>query len=655
MMYLPRTRLQGIGLAAAVAAVALIAHASWRVGSLVDGAVPPLTVVELRLALGLSVAAILVAVRSIRNDRSALMQVLAEVDADIERIEQVAARADDATPEDSPERLASPHAEWVTAGDAAQGRGQATADFLANMSHDIRTPMNGLSGLVRIVLKTSLTTRQRDYLEKIDSASRSLAAILDDMLDFSKIDAGQFELEQARFDLDDVLSDVSSTSGLASAGKPLLLAVRRDEAVPRLLQGDPRRLSRVLRNLLANAAQITGEGEMVLEASRVDAPAADRVAVRFSIRGASVALSAEARQRLVGALAPSTSSPSAYRSGVELGLALTTRLVERMGGKIVVDSQRDECLALSFAVELCATGVPAGLQPAGGPATPFAHQQLRGLEALVADDNFTARRTMAAMLTSFGMNVVEAEDGKGALRAARQAEADGRPFAVALVDWQLPDMDGFAVIAALRGLDSFAKTATIVVSAYERDHVERHMPGKASQALLQKPVTQGQLVMSLAATMDLFRLGAHAGGVQAPTPPVGRLRGRVLLVDDDEISQLVGIEMLAALGLEVRLAEDAAQALEHLQQARFDLVLMDIRMPGVDGLELTRRIRQMPDARSMPVVAMTASLASGERQRCMAAGMDDYLGKPLEPGTLGRCVAKWLQPLRELGAETAPR
>jgi two-component system sensor histidine kinase/response regulator len=539
-------------------------------------------------------------------------------------------------------KLAASRDSLVRARDAAEQAGQAKAEFLANMSHEIRTPMNAVLGLTYIVLRTTLTTRQRDYLEKIQGAGKSLLRLINDILDFSKIDAGKLELESEPFELDQVFDEVATALNAVIGDKPVELVVRRDEGVPNLLLGDALRLKQVLLNLSANAVKFTGQGEVCISAELVPGGPA-QPSIRFAVRDTGVGISAESQRQLFRAFSQADSSTTRKHGGTGLGLAISQRIVALMGGVIDVQSSLGHGSSFSFSVVLREPATVAGPVVGAAERAGAARHMLKGLNALVVDDNYTARLTMTAMLRSFGMSVTDADSGRQALEVARASQAKGLHFAVALVDWRMPDLDGFAVVDALRAYDSLSSASFIMVSAYDRDVVEAAMPEHAPDGLLQKPVTPSTLLDTLYGVIV-------KGSIAAPAPqdhaPHVQLSGRVLLVEDNDINQLVAVELLGAFGLEVLVADDAAQALEQLKLHRFDAIVMDVQMPGMDGFEATGVIRAMPIYKDLPIIAMTANSLAGEREKCLAAGMSDYLSKPIEPELLAQCMARWI-PARE--------
>jgi signal transduction histidine kinase/CheY-like chemotaxis protein len=528
----------------------------------------------------------------------------------------------------------------------ADAAARAKGEFLANMSHEIRTPMNAVLGLTHLMLATPLAERQRDYLQKIDDAGRSLLRIINDILDFSKVEAGKLELERAPFDLDELLGQAAHTTRGLIGGKPVELVVRREAEVPNRLQGDALRLKQVLVNLLSNAIKFTPRGEVLLRVATVQD--GDPLKLRFTVRDTGIGMSPEQQRKLFEAFAQADTSTTRRYGGTGLGLAISRRLVRLMGGEIALRSAPGEGSEFEFTLSLRRADDQAAPVDGAAGRLAAARRLVAGRTALVVDDNLTARLALAAMLRSFGMRVVEAEGPAVALAAAREAGAGGLSFALALVDWRMPDVDGFTLVEKLRRIASTADAAFVMVSAHDRQAVERAGAASPTDGVLQKPVTPSSLLETLYRALE-----AHApepGPVPSFVAPA--LQGRVLLVEDNELNQIVAGELMRSFGLEVIVAADAKQALQCLRDGRpWDAVLMDVQMPEIDGLEATRMLRAMPAFARLPVIAMTANALSGERERCLAAGMDDYVSKPIDPQRLADCLQHWL---RSPMAQTQP-
>ncbi len=539
--------------------------------------------------------------------------------------------------------------ELEQARDAAQAGAQAKADFLANMSHEIRTPMNAVLGLTHLVLRMPLDERARDYVAKIEEAGKSLLRIINDILDFSKIEAGKLELERAPFELDRLLEQVAQMMAPLIDDRAVELVMQHDEAVPNLLHGDALRLKQVLINLSSNAAKFTERGEVFIGVS-LQARQDDAFSITFTVRDSGIGMTPEEQARLFAPFMQADSSTSRRFGGTGLGLVISRRLVELMGGELKCRSEKGRGSEFWFTLILQRASALIGGTASTEERAQLMRHRLDGLAALVVDDNFSARMTLASMLRAFGMAVTEADSGRAALAAARTAELAGEPFAVALIDWRMPEMDGYAVIDALRSAYPQARTAFIMVSAYDREMVRREVPRQAPDGLLQKPVTPSTLLDGLYTLLCARDAQAADGGGLLPAtasmPKTLRLAGHVLLVEDNALNQIVATELLRDCGLQVSIAEDGPQALKALEALsngqRVDAVLMDLQMPGMDGFEATRRIRALPQGDRLPVIAMTAHAFAGERERCLASGMDDYVSKPIDPALLAACLLRWL-------------
>ena len=528
-------------------------------------------------------------------------------------------------------------AEMARARALAEEAARSKADFLANMSHEIRTPMNAIIGMAHLALKTELTPRQRDYLEKIQGSGKHLLGILNDILDFSKIDAGKLVVERIAFDLEQVLDQTASLVAERAAAQGLEVVVAVDEAVPRRLVGDPLRIGQVLINYANNAVKFTEQGEIDIQVG-LEARAGEAVVLRFSVRDTGIGIAEEQRRRLFRSFQQADTSTTRKYGGTGLGLAIAKRLAELMGGEVGVESMPGEGSTFWFT---------ARLAEAAEPAKPLLPKlDLRGRRVLLVDDNESARLVIGDMLRSMTFRVTTVDSGPAALTELSRAEAAGEPFEVVLLDWQMPDMDGVGTAAEIRRRWPSDLPILLMITAYGRDELIQAAQEVGIEDVLTKPVNPSALFDTL---MQLF--GATRDRVKQPrdvsgaAPDLAALAGgRVLLVEDNDLNQEVATELLREGGLVVDLAADGRVAVQKVQEQVYDIVLMDMQMPVMDGLTATREIRKLPDRQDLPILAMTANAMASDRERSIAAGMNDHIAKPIDPEELWSKLLRWMRP-----------
>ncbi|OBS31746.1 hypothetical protein A9O67_12265 [Tepidimonas fonticaldi] len=523
---------------------------------------------------------------------------------------------------------------------AAEEASHAKSQFVANMSHEIRTPMNAVLGMLQLLLGTALDARQRDYAEKAESAAKSLLGIINDILDFSKIEAGKLELDPEPFVVDRLWRDLATIMAASLKGKRLELLFDLDPAIPRVLVGDAMRLQQVLINLAGNAIKFTAAGSVTLQARllerHVEPDGAERVRLRLAVIDTGIGIAPEAQARLFSAFTQAESSTTRRFGGTGLGLAISQRLVQLMGGTITVDSTPGQGSTFAFEIELpVARDVPAALAAEAIP------RELAALRCLVVDDHPLARELLCGAVRQLGWSCTAVADAEAALQQVRTAE---RPFDAVFVDWSLPGMDGLALSLALRqDVPADRRAAIVMVTASGRE-VLAQVPQERQAALdgfLVKPVSASMLLEAVRAA----RAAAYGQTpVAAPAPSGRRLDGmRILVVEDNPINQQVARDLLKREGAEVTLAEHGQQALDLLRQHPdgWDVVLMDMQMPVMDGLQATQAIRHQLGLQSLPIVAMTANAMASDREACLAAGMNDHVGKPFAIDQLVRVLLHW--------------
>jgi signal transduction histidine kinase/CheY-like chemotaxis protein len=517
---------------------------------------------------------------------------------------------------------------------------EAKSNFLANMSHEIRTPMNAIMGMIHLALKTELSSKQIDYLDKIKTSANSLLGIINDILDFSKIEAGKLEMESIEFSLDEVMDNLADLVMVKAQNKENLeVLFDMGQNVPRFLKGDPLRLGQILINLANNAVKFTEDGEIVISTCLVK-DNDDQVTLKFSVSDTGIGLTQGQIDSLFEAFSQADTSITRKYGGTGLGLTICSNLVDMMGGKIQVESEPGQGSLFTFTADF---GRSEQIEKSALEPSP----NLRGMRVLVIDDNATSREILMDMLKSLSFEVSLTASGEEGLKELEQASGD-RPYDLVLMDWKMPGMNGIEASRKIKNHPGLAKIPTIImVTAYGREEIMQQANQLGLEGFLIKPVSPSILFNAI---MQAFSL--ETPDFVKPTTPANRtdeklkdIRGAwILLVEDNEINQQVALELLEGAGLPVSIAANGYDAVRKVKEKDFEVVLMDVQMPVMDGYQATREIRKNKRFKNLPIIAMTAHAMAGDQEKCLEAGMNDYVPKPIDPEKLFSTLVKWIKP-----------